>query len=205
MSQEAVDNTNCLAQASIPSYAILGNGDELCEHILLVPMSNGESVPCFRLPVACASCRDRFDDMVLAESAYVLDRCDGGGVWVRRIPAHDDPARDGWHLLVGRRIQAFGKAGAAFVVQVADESVVVSTNPLWGCGGRMLKARWSEVPGADVRRELEHHLGAGDIARAEMFYRSGFLRWVMPLHPSGWAVPLVDRILVDLFGGVDVS
>jgi hypothetical protein len=198
------DSKNSLDVSAVAQYTIWRQGDERCEHTPLLPVSDGDAVPCFRLPVPCAGCRGRFNSMVLTEADYVLERCVDGLAWVCRVPADDDPSRDEWHLLVGHRIQAFGSMAAAFVVQNADETAVVSTHPLWGCGGRMLKSRWSRLPTAEVSLELMNGLEDGDINRAEMFHRPQFFRWLMAFGRRDWAVPLADQALLDLLDGNDL-
>jgi hypothetical protein len=182
----------------VPNYALLGPLDASCEHIVMAPMPNGDRLLCYKLPEWCAPCGDRFTGMVTTEMDHILDRCPNQRAWVCRIPADDDPFRGRWHLPVGARARAHGQDAAAFVVEVPDETRVVSTHGLWGGHGRMLRQRWLETPIDDVRRDVEDALAGRSVARAEMFFRWRFYEHIIPIGAGEWGLPLVESGLLDL-------
>jgi hypothetical protein len=139
--------------------------------------------------------------MVISESEHVFDRC-RDRVWLCRIPADDDPCRGSWHLPVGSRIGSCGDRAAAFVIETPRETVVVSTDALWGGRGRMLRGRWSELAISTVRNQLDETLKARLVVRAEMFFRPKFFEYLVALGPGRWGVPLIEKDLADLLEGV---
>ena len=109
-------------------------------------LGNGDSLPCWVLPVPCDRCWERFANMVSVEMEHVLDRCQDRRAFVYKAPASDDVARGRWHNFVGARVKAFGKDAAAFVIELPTETRFVATHGLWGGPGRMLRQNWAEVP-----------------------------------------------------------
>jgi hypothetical protein len=185
----------------VPGYAVRDRSDVPCEHLVTVPLPNGDQLPCWEPPEPCVRCSGRFFGMVTSESEYVFDRCHDRA-WSCRIPADDDPCRGTWHLPVGTRIRAFGEKAAAFVIETPRETVVVATHPLWGGRGRMLRERWSQVAVAHQRDRLGQALDAGVVTRAEMFFRPRFFDYLVPLGPGRWGVPLVEEAFAALMEGV---
>jgi len=180
------------------SYAVLDPFQAFCEHIVMAPVSNGDNLLCYRLPVPCDRCWGRFFIMVLDEMENVLDCCQGQRAFVYKVPASDDVARSRWHNFVGARVNAFGQSAAAFVVEVPGETRVVATHGLWGGAGRMLRQHWAEVPVEDVWSDVAESLAARLVTRGEMFYRNRFYEHLFPLGQGEWGIPLLEAELVEL-------
>lgn len=176
----------------VPLYALLDRSEVPCPHLVMAQVGNGDSIPCYRLPEPCSRCWPRFELMLRTEAEFVLERCDQGKAWLCRVPADDDPFRGQWHLAVGSRLRAFGSDAAACALETLDMTVIISSHPLWGGSGRMLRSRWQQVDVGAVRRELDDLLEVHAVSRAEPFYRPRF-NYLVPVGPGGqWGVPLLE-------------
>ena len=129
-----------------PEYAVWPSDEPLCGHYVLALVGDGDRIPCRKLPDFCAVCAGSFKQMVTFEAEYVFERAEGP-VWLCRLPADDDPARDHWHTAVGYRVNRTQRTrSAAFVLETGFETLVYATEGLWGgARGRMLKSRWTTM------------------------------------------------------------
>ncbi len=184
-----------------PTYAVLEPSDDPCEHIVAARMPDGDWLPCYRLPEPCDRCWDRFAAMVRTELAYVLQRCHNHPAWVCRIPSDDDPFRGHWHLPVGSRVRSYGADAGARVLEIPAETLVISTHPLWGGSGRMLRARWSEIEVEELRRAVDGLLDERIVTHAEPFYRHRFFDHMVSLRRGAWGVPLIEAGFLEVFEG----
>jgi hypothetical protein len=182
-----------------PEYAVRRADEPHCGHYALALAGNGDYIPCRKLPDFCSGCHDAFVAMVICEAEYVFKRADKS-VWVCRIPADDDPARDRWHTAVGYRINKVQSTrSGAFVLQTDSETLVYATKGLWGgATGRMLKSRWTTVSTEAARRQVHEALGRGLVTRGEMFYRPRFFEWLVQIGVGEWGVPLLSAELAAL-------